>query len=239
LVAIKAHLCIIINRVLVGPKLKRARVGNGEKLLMQVLSLHFRDVMLLRPQRHTDNRGFFSEAYSKRDYAAIGIKNEFVQDNHSLSRSKGVVRGLHFQAPPHAQAKLLRVLRGSIFDVVVDIRVGSPTFGHHIATVLSSDDWNQIFIPIGFAHGFCTLQTDTEVLYKVDEYYYASHDRGIRWNDSALQIAWPVSELEAEISDKDRQLPRLADLGQIFVYERTPQHQRYFAASSVAAIDGP
>jgi dTDP-4-dehydrorhamnose 3,5-epimerase len=204
---------------------------------MQVLSLHFRDVMLLRPQRHTDSRGFFSEAYSKRDYAAIGIKNEFVQDNHSLSKAKGVVRGLHFQTPPHAQAKLLRVLRGSIFDVVVDIRAGSPTFGQHIAPVRSSEDWNQIFIPIGFAHGFCTLQTDTEVLYKVDEYYHPSHDRGVRWNDPALQIAWPVSEREAEISGKDRQLPLLADLDRIFAYDEPLQDRRHSSAKPVS-VDG-
>jgi dTDP-4-dehydrorhamnose 3,5-epimerase len=185
---------------------------------MQVISSHFRDVQLLRPDRHVDNRGFFSEAYSKRDYAAIGIRNDFVQDNHSLSRRKGVVRGLHFQAPPCAQAKLLRVLRGAIFDVVVDIRRGSPTFGQHIATVLSAEDWNQIFVPAGFAHGFCTLQPETEILYKVDNYYSPAHDRGVRWNDAALGIAWPVAEQEAELSDKDRNLPLLAEAPPVFSY---------------------
>src|SRR5580658_2909458 len=168
---------------------------------MQVLSSHFRDVKLLRPTRHVDSRGFFSEAYSKRAYAEIGIVNEFVQDNHSLSRKKGVVRGLHFQIDPFAQAKLLRVLRGAVFDVVVDIRTGSPTYGQHIATVLSEEDWNQIFIPSGFAHGFCTMQEETEILYKVDHYYSPAHERGIRWNDPALGIAWPISKAEAELSE--------------------------------------
>jgi dTDP-4-dehydrorhamnose 3,5-epimerase len=188
---------------------------------MQVLSSHFRDVKLLRPERHIDNRGFFSETYNKQAFARVGIHNEFLQDNHSLSRGKGVVRGLHFQTPPHAQAKLLKVLRGAIFDVVVDIRIGSPTFGQHIATVLSSEDWNQIFIPAGFAHGFCTLQAETEILYKVDHYYAPAHDRGIRWNDPALGIAWPIAALEAELSEKDRKLPMLSELPPIFTYAKS------------------
>jgi dTDP-4-dehydrorhamnose 3,5-epimerase len=186
---------------------------------MQVISSHLSDVKLLRPQRHVDNRGFFSEAYSKRAYAEIGVTNEFLQDNHSLSRRKGVVRGLHFQTPPFAQAKLVRVLRGSIFDVVVDIRANSPTYSRHIATVLSAEDWNQIFIPAGFAHGFCTLLPDTEILYKVDSYYSPAHDRGIRWNDPALDIAWPVAEQEAELSDKDRKLPLFREIADSFTYE--------------------
>ena len=188
---------------------------------MQVISSHFRDVKLLRPMKHVDNRGFFSEAYSRRAYAANGIHTEFVQDNHSLSRKKGVVRGLHFQRPPFAQAKLVRVLRGAIFDVVVDIRSGSPTYGSHIATVLSAEDWNQIFIPAGFAHGFCTLQCETEILYKVDAYYSPDHEAGIRWNDPALNIAWPIAEHEAELSDKDRNLPLMCELGADFAYEPT------------------
>jgi dTDP-4-dehydrorhamnose 3,5-epimerase len=188
---------------------------------MQVLSSHFRDVKLLRPTRHVDARGFFSEAYSKRAYAEIGITNEFVQDNHSLSRKKGVVRGLHFQIEPFAQAKLLRVLRGAVFDVVVDIRTGSPTYGQHIATVLSDTDWNQIFIPAGFAHGFCTMQEETEILYKVDRYYSPGHERGVRWNDPALGIAWPLSSAESELSDKDKLLPLLADLGDVCHFAET------------------
>jgi dTDP-4-dehydrorhamnose 3,5-epimerase len=171
--------------------------------------------------RHVDSRGFFSEAYSKRAYMEIGIANEFVQDNHSLSRKKGVVRGLHFQIAPYAQAKLLRVLRGAVFDVVVDIRTGSPTYGQHIATVLSAEDWNQIFIPAGFAHGFCTLQEETEILYKVDHYYSPAHDRGMRWNDPALGVAWPIAASEAELSEKDKQLPLLAELGHVYSFNET------------------
>jgi dTDP-4-dehydrorhamnose 3,5-epimerase len=186
---------------------------------MQILSSHLRDVKLIRPLRHLDSRGFFSEAYSRRDYAAIGITNDFVQDNHSLSRTKGVVRGLHFQLAPYAQAKLLRVLRGSIFDVVVDIRTGSPTFGQHVATVLSAADWNQIFIPAGFAHGFCTLEPETEILYKVDAYYSPAHDRGLRWNDPALGIAWPVTAAEAQVSEKDQRHPLLSELAPAFPYD--------------------
>ena len=197
---------------------------------MQVLSSHFRDVKLLRPQRYVDARGFFSEAYSKRDYASIGIRNEFVQDNHSLSRARGVVRGLHFQTPPSAQAKLVRVLRGSILDVVVDIRSGSPSFGQHIATVLSANDWNQIFIPVGFAHGFCTLEPETEILYKVDNYYAPEHDRGICWNDPAIGIAWPVSDAEAQLSDKDRKLPRLCELPPVFSFNESGNEQTMVAA---------
>jgi dTDP-4-dehydrorhamnose 3,5-epimerase len=202
---------------------------------MQVIGSHFRDVKLLRPARYVDNRGFFSEAYSKRDYAANGIRNEFVQDNHSLSRKPGVVRGLHFQRPPFAQAKLLRVLRGAIFDVVVDIRIGSPTYGRHIATVLSADDWNQIFIPAGFAHGFCTLQGETEILYKVDHYYSPEHDAGIRWNDPALKIAWPVAEPEAELSEKDRSLPLLLELSADFTYEPAGLGEAREAATGASA----
>jgi dTDP-4-dehydrorhamnose 3,5-epimerase len=200
---------------------------------MQVISSHLSDVKLLRPQRHVDNRGFFSEAYSKRAYAEVGITTEFVQDNHSLSRRKGVVRGLHFQAPPFAQAKLLRVLRGSIYDVVVDIRVNSPTFGRHIATVLSAEDWNQIFIPAGFAHGFCTLLPETEILYKVDNYYSPAHDGGIRWNDPALDIAWPVAEQDAELSDKDRALPFLRETEERFTYEPATRREPADAPASV------
>jgi dTDP-4-dehydrorhamnose 3,5-epimerase len=192
---------------------------------MQILSSHLRDVLLLRAVRHADERGFFSEAYSRRDYAAIGIDNDFVQDNHSLSIDKGVVRGLHFQIPPFDQAKLVRVLRGSIYDVVVDIRDGSPTFGRHIATVLSSADWNQIFVPAGFAHGFCTLEAETEILYKVDRYYSRDHDYGILWRDPGLGIAWPVAADEARLSDKDRQLPRLAELPPFFSYYETEPAQ--------------
>lgn len=185
---------------------------------MEVRDSQLRDVKLLRSPRHVDNRGFFSVAYSRSAFAELGVDNDFVQDNHSLSRKRGVVRGLHFQIAPFAQAKLLRVLRGSLFDVAVDIRAGSPSYGHHVATVLNAEDWDQIFIPAGFAHGFCTLQADTEILYKVDHYYSPAHEGGIRWNDPMLGIAWPVTAADAELSDRDKKLPLLAALGQLFTY---------------------
>jgi dTDP-4-dehydrorhamnose 3,5-epimerase len=197
---------------------------------MQILNSHFGAVKVLRPTRHADHRGFFSESYSRRDYAAVGIDHDFVQDNHSLSRKKGVVRGLHFQLPPFAQAKLLRVLRGSVLDVAVDIRTGSPSFGRHIAVILSAEDGNQIFIPAGFAHGFCTLEPDTEIFYKVDNYYSPEHDRGLLWDDPALGIAWPVAEDEAELSERDRKHPLLAELPSVFFYEDEERGRRAVAA---------
>lgn len=186
---------------------------------MQILDTFFNGVKLFRPVRHVDHRGFFSEAYSRRVCEAHGIHADFIQDNHSLSRHAGVVRGLHFQIPPHAQSKLVRVVHGAIFDVIVDIRAGSPTYGQHAAAELTADNWNQIFVPAGFAHGFCTLEPDTEVIYKVDAYYAPEHDRGLLWDDPALAIAWPVDPAKAELSERDRRHPRLAELPAYFRYE--------------------
>lgn len=169
-------------------------------------------VKLLTPKKHGDRRGFFSETYNKRALAEAGAAMDFVQDNHSLSADAGTVRGLHFQAPPFAQTKLVRVVRGAVFDAAVDIRRGSPTFGRHASAVLSAGAWNQILVPAGFAHGFMTIEPDTEVIYKVDAYYAPSHDFGILWNDPALGIAWPVPEAGAILSDKDRAQPRLAEI---------------------------
>jgi dTDP-4-dehydrorhamnose 3,5-epimerase len=185
---------------------------------MQVIETEIPDIKILKPVRHGDERGFFSEVFKENVLREHGIKVHFVQDNHSLSAGKWVVRGLHFQIPPFAQAKLLRVSSGSIFDVAVDIRWGSPSFGQHVFVVLSASEWNQIFIPEGFAHGFCTLEPDTEVIYKVNSYYSAEHDRGLLWNDSALGIAWPPAVGEAQLSDKDRNHPALADLPRYFQY---------------------
>jgi dTDP-4-dehydrorhamnose 3,5-epimerase len=186
---------------------------------MEVLETKIADIKLLKPVRHSDSRGFFSEVFKENVLREHGIDIHFVQDNHSLSANKGVVRGLHFQIPPSAQAKLLRVTAGSIFDVAVDIRWGSPSFGRHFAAVLSAADWNQIFIPEGFAHGYCTLEPDTEVIYKVNTYYSPEHDRGLLWNDPALGIVWPVSTDKALVSDKDRAHPVLSDLPRYFLYE--------------------
>lgn len=179
---------------------------------MQVQPLEIPDVKLITPRRHSDDRGFFSETYSARALKEAGIDALFVQDNHSLSRRKGVVRGLHYQMAPQAQGKLIRTTRGAIFDVAVDIRHGSPTFGRHVSVVLSAENWAQLWVPVGFAHGFCTLEDDTEVQYKVSEYYAPEYDRGILWNDPALGISWPVSAADAILSDKDRGQPLLQDV---------------------------
>ena len=179
----------------------------------------FPEIRLFRPRRHVDDRGFFSEVYSRAAFAEIGIDAEFVQDNHSLSIPQGVVRGLHFQLPPFAQAKLVRVVHGAIADVVVDIRRGSPSYGRHARVTLSAEEWNQIYVPIGFAHGFCTLAPDSEVLYKVSRPYSAAHDRGLLWDDPALAIDWPVDAGTAIVSDKDRRQPSLAELDSPFAYE--------------------
>ncbi len=173
-------------------------------------------VLILTPRRVGDDRGFFSEVYNKIRYADAGITADFIQDNHSLSRAAGTIRGLHFQRPPFSQAKLVRVLRGAILDVVIDLRRAAPTFGRHVCVTLSAAAWNQIYVPVGFAHGFCTLEPDTEVFYKVDAYYSAAHDAGILWNDPALGISWPVDAGTARLSDKDKRLPRLGELAEIF-----------------------
>ena len=152
---------------------------------------------MLNPRKFNDGRGFFSEVYDRRTLAEAGVCTDFVQDNHSLSTLKGTVRGLHFQTPPHAQDKLVRVVRGSVFDVAVDLRRSSPTYGRHVSVVLSSEAWNQILVPVGFAHGLMTLEPNTEVVYKVSHYYAPEHDMGLLWNDPTLGIRWPIPEDEA------------------------------------------
>ena len=186
---------------------------------MQVISTEIADVKEIRPVRHHDPRGFFSEIFREDVLQRHGIDIAFIQENHSLSVDHGVVRGLHFQVPPKGQAKLVRVAAGSILDVAVDIRWGSPSYGRHVAIVLSAAEGNQLFIPAGFAHGFCTLEPNTEVVYKVDRYYSADHDRGMLWNDPELGIAWPVAEAAALLSDKDQRQPRLAELSRHYRYE--------------------
>lgn len=183
---------------------------------MQVQSLAISDVKLLTPKRFGDSRGFFAETYSRKVLSELGFGEEFVQDNHSLSREVGVVRGLHFQLPPFAQAKLVRVIRGAIFDVAVDIRRGSPTFGKWVGAELTADNFTQILVPVGFAHGFVTRAPDTEVVYKVTAYYAPSHDRGILWNDPAIGIDWGVAPAAAILSDKDRKHPLLANAPELF-----------------------
>jgi dTDP-4-dehydrorhamnose 3,5-epimerase len=172
--------------------------------------------VLIAPRRIADHRGFFSETFRADLLAAHGIDAAFVQDNHVLSADRGVLRGLHFQVAPRAQGKLVRVGRGAILDVCVDLRDGSPTFGRHVATELSAADWRQIWVPVGFAHGYVTLEADTEVLYKTTDYYSVQHERSLAWDDPALAIDWRLPHGELTLSEKDRTQPRLADLGVVF-----------------------
>jgi dTDP-4-dehydrorhamnose 3,5-epimerase len=171
---------------------------------LEVEKLSLTGVLRVTVPRYEDTRGYFSESYSHAAFAEAGIACTFVQDNQSFSSKRGTIRGLHFQLPPFAQAKLVRVLRGSIYDTAVDLRRASPTFGKHISAVFSAGDGGQFFVPTGFAHGFCTLEPDTEVLYKVSAPYSREHERALQWNDPALEIAWPVSADEAILSERDR-----------------------------------
>lgn len=171
-------------------------------------------VLEIQPQKHGDERGSFCEVFNAEDFARQGITTQFVQDNHSVSRQRGVMRGLHYQLRPFAQAKLVRVVRGSIFDVAADINPASPTFGRWVGVELSAEHWNQLFVPAGYAHGFVTLEPDTEVVYKVSRPYSRAHERAIRFDDPRLGIAWPVDPAEMQLSEKDRLAPMLdgADL---------------------------
>jgi dTDP-4-dehydrorhamnose 3,5-epimerase len=179
------------------------------------------DLKVIEPRRYRDDRGFFSEVWRDDALRAAGIST-FVQENHVFSRAAGTVRGLHFQIGDNAQAKLIRCPRGSIFDVAVDIRRGSPTFGRHAAITLSADNWKQLFVPIGFAHGYCTLEPDTEVVYKVSAYYDPAAERGLAWDDREIGIDWPIDRAAATLVTRDRGYPRLADLDHFFTYINKP-----------------
>jgi dTDP-4-dehydrorhamnose 3,5-epimerase len=177
---------------------------------MNVESLAIPEVKLLTPARYADNRGFFSETWNEARFAGAGVHGPFVQDNHSLSVSTGTIRGLHCQVAPSVQGKLVRVVRGAIWDVAVDIRQGSPTFGQHAAAILNTENWAQLWIPGGFLHGFCTLEPNTEVVYKVTAPYDRGAERAVIWNDPTLALPWPVEPGQAVLSDKDQTLPQLA-----------------------------
>jgi dTDP-4-dehydrorhamnose 3,5-epimerase len=187
---------------------------------MHVEKLSIPDVLLITPRRHGDQRGFFSETFRADLFRDLGLDATFVQDNHSRSSQQGVLRGLHFQTPPQAQGKLVRCIRGSIFDVAVDIRKGSPSYGRHVSSVISARNWTQVWVPAGFAHGFCTLEPDCEVIYKVTDYYAPELEVGIAFDDPALAIPWPVPAAEVILSPKDRTHPPLSGLGDHFVYAR-------------------
>lgn len=185
---------------------------------MEIIETGIPEVKILAPRRIGDARGFMSEVWNSRDFAAAGVVAAFVQDNHVRNPHKGTLRGLHYQLPPAAQGKLLRVLRGAVFDVAVDIRRGSPTFGRAAAAVLSAENWRQFWVPAGFAHGYLTLEDDTEVVYKVTNFYSPVHDRGLAWDDPEIGVAWPREVGSLLLSDRDRRHPRLSDQPELFGY---------------------
>lgn len=175
------------------------------------------------PRRIGDARGWFSETYSRRQLSEdYGIEVDFLQDNHSFSAQQGTLRGIHFQRPPHAQAKLVRCVAGAIWDVAIDLRAGSPTFGQWAAAELTSDGGEQFYIPVGFGHAFITLTPNAEVVYKASAYYEPHSEDGLIWNDPDLAIAWPVGPVEPTLSDKDQALPRLCDFESPFTYDGEP-----------------
>jgi len=193
------------------PKWAGENAGGGDPR-MKVVETALAEVKVYFPKRIGDDRGYFSEWYNARDLAAAGLDRRFVQDNVALSREPGTVRGLHFQTPPFAQAKLIGVLQGAAMDVVVDIRAGSPSFGRSVVVELSADLGNQIFVPEGFAHGICNRVADTLVSYKVTNFHDGPSDKGIAWDDPDLAIAWPFGAGTARLSERDRRWPRLRDL---------------------------
>jgi len=176
-------------------------------------------VLEITPKRFGDHRGFFSETWNKVTWAAHGIDLDFVQDNHSLSATQGTLRGLHYQAPPHAQDKLVRVIAGSILDVAVDIRVGSPTYAKWVGVELSADNGKQLLVPKGFLHGFLTLTPDTQVVYKCTDVYAPGCDGAVAWDDADIGIDWGVIPDQVTLSDKDKVAPRFADFDSPFVFK--------------------
>ncbi|HMN37075.1 MAG TPA: dTDP-4-dehydrorhamnose 3,5-epimerase [Hyphomicrobium sp.] len=183
---------------------------------MKFERLAISDVVLITPPIYRDDRGFFSEVWNGRALAGAGLDLDFVQDNHAYSKPAGTVRGLHFQLPPMAQDKLVRCSRGAILDVAVDIRRSSPTFGKYVSAVLSGENWRQLLVPKGFAHGYITLKPDTEVLYKVTQYYSPAHDKGVAWDDPAIGIEWGAHAGHAVLSNKDKTQPKLAQAAELF-----------------------
>lgn len=184
---------------------------------MSFIKTNLVDAYLFEPTVFGDHRGFFMESYNAKMFEEHGFSFDFIQDNHALSAESGTLRGLHYQLGPYAQTKLLRVTRGAVYDVILDIRTGSPTYGEWEGFILTEDNKRQLLVPKGFAHGYCTLVRDTEVQYKVDNYYSPEHDRGIAWNDSQLNIHWPTNN--PILSDKDKKHPHLKDIDCQFTYK--------------------
>lgn len=187
-----------------------------------VAALSLPGILLVSGRRATDARGYFTETYRAREFDGLGIHCQFVQDNEAMSVAAGTLRGLHFQAPPHAQSKLVRVISGAIFDVAVDLRRGSPTYGHWVGARLDAEGGDQLFVPAGFAHGYCTLEPRTVVAYKCDAYYDAPSEGGVLFSDPDIGIDWPVPVERMVLADRDRSLPRLAALDSPFRWEPRP-----------------
>ncbi len=187
--------------------------------MVQIEKTKLSGVYILTPKRFGDARGFFSESWSKRQMAEAGLDYDWVQDNHSLSMQVGTVRGLHFQSPPHAQDKLVRCGRGALFDVVVDIRRGSPTYGQWVGAELSFENGRQILVPAGFLHGFATRAPETEIIYKCSDYYAPECDGAVRFDCPTIGVDWGLGDLEPVLSEKDAAAPGLADFDSPFVYE--------------------
>jgi dTDP-4-dehydrorhamnose 3,5-epimerase len=183
---------------------------------MDLRKLQIPGPMIIAPRKFSDERGFLSETYNEDAFCTHVAPVRFVQENHSYSEHAGTIRGIHFQAPPHAQGKLVRVMRGAVFDVMVDLRSGSPTFGRCVSVELSAANWSQLWVPTGFGHGFCTLEPHTEVVYKLTARYHPESERGIAWDDPDLAIAWPLGQREPLLSERDRRHPRLADSPRYF-----------------------
>lgn len=186
--------------------------ARGEGPHLRVIDTDHPDVIVVEPLKHFDSRGFLSEVFNSKSFASVGIADDFVQQNHTYSAKAGTIRGLHLQMPPLAASKLVRVVKGSVWDVAVDVRENSPRYGEYSATELSAANWRQMYIPTGFAHGFCTLEDDTEVVYMTSEFWSPQHEQGIFWKDKDLNINWPIDEDHAVLSDKDRSNPGLADM---------------------------
>lgn len=185
---------------------------------MEIVRTDIPEVLLITAKKFGDDRGFFSEVFKNEALKAFGVDLNWMQDNHSFSAAKGVLRGLHFQTDPFAQDKLVRVTHGAVLDVAVDIRTGSPTYGKHVTAELSRDNWSQLLVPAGFAHGFCTLTPDTEVIYKVTAPYAPDNEGGLMWNDPDIGIDWPVTEAEVGLSGRDREWPAFKDFVSPFTY---------------------
>jgi dTDP-4-dehydrorhamnose 3,5-epimerase len=188
--------------------------------MMQIERLAIEGILVLVPTRRSDQRGFFSETYRSDLLAADGLRANFVQDNHVYSAERGVLRGLHFQVPPHAQGKLVRCTRGAILDVVVDVRKDSPTWAQYASIELSAENWKQLWVPPGFAHGYVTLDPNCEVIYKVTDYWAPDCERGVVWNDPDLGIDWRVSESELILTERDRGYPSLREIDPVFHYDQ-------------------